>query len=280
MVAKHSFKGEVHFSPNFRARPKISHVVFDFDGTLSLVRGGWAEVMVQMFLDLIPREPGEEETLLRAQLLEELLRLNGKPTIHQMIHFAGLVKHRHGKPQTPEWYNAEYQRRLGEKITHRRHRVESGKSHHDELLVFGARKMLEKLRQRGLQLHLVSGTELHFLQDETKFLKLDHFFGEHIYGPSADLHGFTKKAVMQQILTQNKLSADQFLSFGDGFVEIENTKELGGLAVAVASDELNNGSGEMDLWKQERLAAAGADVVIPDYRDADALLAAVFGASA
>ena len=42
-------------------RPEISHVLFDFDGTLSLIRQGWPEVMVPMFVEALPRRPGETE---------------------------------------------------------------------------------------------------------------------------------------------------------------------------------------------------------------------------
>ena len=49
--------------------------------------------------------------------------------------------------------------------------------------------------------------------------------------------------------------------------------------MAVASDEAHNGSGRMDEWKRTRLTGVGADVVIPDYRDAEALLAMIFGES-
>jgi phosphoglycolate phosphatase-like HAD superfamily hydrolase len=38
------FKGLVEFSSGFSLRPQISHVVFDFDGTLSWLRHGWAEI--------------------------------------------------------------------------------------------------------------------------------------------------------------------------------------------------------------------------------------------
>ena len=44
-----SFHGVVEFSPGFAPRPQISHVLFDFDGTLSLIREGWPDVMVPMF---------------------------------------------------------------------------------------------------------------------------------------------------------------------------------------------------------------------------------------
>ncbi|MGA2035719.1 MAG: hypothetical protein ABSG68_26010 [Thermoguttaceae bacterium] len=40
------FTGLVEFSPHFRPRPQISHVLLDFDGTLSLIRQGWQEVAV------------------------------------------------------------------------------------------------------------------------------------------------------------------------------------------------------------------------------------------
>ncbi len=52
---------------------------------------------------------------------------------------------------------------------------------------------------------------------------------------------------------------------------------IGGLAVAVASDEANNGSGRFDPWKRERLLGVGAHVVIPDYRDAVALVDYLLG---
>ncbi len=74
--------------------------------------------------------------------------------------------------------------------------------------------------------------------------------------------------VIDRIIADNRIAGGQLLSFGDGYVEIENTKQVGGLAVAVASDEANNGSGRIDEWKRRRLLGVGADVVIPDFRDA------------
>ena len=83
--------------------------------------------------------------------------------------------------------------------------------------------------------------------------------------------------VIERILREHAISGAQLLAFGDGYVEIQNTKEAGGLAVAVASDEAHNGSGRIDEWKRQRLLGVGADVVIPDYRDAGPLLRAIFG---
>src|SRR6185503_11201967 len=101
--------------------------------------------------------------------------------------------------------------------------------------------------------------------------------GPHVYGALDDYKNFSKKMVIDRILRENRIRGEQLLAFGDGYVEIENTKEVGGLAIAVASDEANNGSGRMDQWKRKRLLGVGADVVIPNYRDAIALLEVIFG---
>ena len=56
--------------------------------------------------------------------------------------------------------------------------------------------------------------------------------------------------IIDRILSENAIDGQHLISFGDGYVEIENTKQVGGLAVAVASDEANNGSGRVDEWKR------------------------------
>ena len=66
------------------------------------------------------------------------------------------------------------------------------------------------------------------------------------------------------------------LGFGDGYVEIQNIKAVGGTAVAVASDEAGR-SGRPDPWKRDRLIGVGADLVIPDYRDWPALVGYLWG---
>src|SRR5262245_500459 len=94
-----SFRGLVEFSPAFAPRPKISHVLFDFDGTLSLIREGWPDVMVPMFVEMLPALPGEPAEARRQLCREDIMRLNGKQTIYQMIQLAERVKERGGTPQ-------------------------------------------------------------------------------------------------------------------------------------------------------------------------------------
>jgi phosphoglycolate phosphatase-like HAD superfamily hydrolase len=272
-----AFSGEVILRTSFAPRPGISHVLFDFDGTLSLIRQGWPEVMVPMFTEVLPALAGETEADRRRMAFEDIMRLNGKQTIYQMIQLAQRVRERGGQPQEPLWYKHEYLRRLNLRIADRKSGLKAGTIPPDDLLVHGSRPLLEDLCRRGLPLYLASGTDEAYVKQEAELLGLTRYFGRRIYGAQDDYKTFSKKMVIERIIRENEIRGEQLLSFGDGYVEIENTKEAGGLAVAVASDEANNGSGQMDPWKRERLAGVGADIVIPDFRDAAPLLELILG---
>jgi phosphoglycolate phosphatase len=258
----------VEFPRPLEPRPEIGHVLFDFDGTLSLIRQGWPEVMVPMFVEALPRRPDETEDNLRELVLDDIMRLNGKQTIYQMIQLADRVRERGGEPQEPLWYKHEYLRRLESHIGARTAGLVSGAMAPDAMLVHGARAFLEHLRSLGLSLYLASGTDEYAVKREADLLDIARYFDGRIHGAVDDYKQFSKKIIIERILSQNGITGHRLLSFGDGYVEIENTKQVGGLAVAVASDEANNGSGRVDEWKRRRLLGVGADVVIPDYRDA------------
>ncbi len=88
--------------------------------------------------------------------------------------------------------------------------------------------------------------------------------GSTIYGALDDYKNFSKQMVIERILRDHDLHGEELLAFGDGFVEIEEVKRVGGVAVAVASDEVNRRG--INEWKRKRLMQAGADVIIPEYR--------------
>ena len=274
---KPEFTGQVILRPTFAPRPGISHVLFDFDGTLSLIRQGWPEVMVPMFTEVLPALPGETEADRGRLAFEDIMRLNGKQTIYQMMQLAARIRERGGAAKEPLWYKHKYLRRLDLRIKDRIDGLRQGTIPADDLLVHGARRLLENLKDRGLPVYLASGTDEIFVKQEAELLGLTPYFGRRIYGAQDDFKTFSKKLVIARIIRENGIRGEQLLSFGDGYVEIENTREAGGLAVAVASDEANNGSGRMDEWKRERLSGAGADIVIPDFRDAAPLLELILG---
>jgi len=277
MTTPPAFSGRVEWQPSFHPRPGIRHVLFDFDGTLSLIRQGWPEVMVPMFVELLPPRAGESEADLTRLMFDDIMRLNGKQTIYQMLQFAERVRERGGQPREPLWYKHEYLRRLDTRIHDRVAGLRSGQLAPDDLLVHGTRALLDRLAELGLPLYLASGTDEIYVKQEAAWLGLDRYFGPHIYGAVDDYRQFSKKMVIERILREHQVEGAALLSFGDGYVEIQNTREAGGLAVAVASDEARNGSGEMDEWKRQRLIGVGADVVIPDFRDGPALVDVVLG---
>jgi phosphoglycolate phosphatase len=260
--------GSVELPAPLEPRPEISHVLFDFDGTLSLIRQGWPEVMVPMFVEALPRLRGESDEQVEHLVLDDIMRLNGKQTIYQMIQLVERIKERGGEAREPLWYKHEYLRRLEAHIGARTAGLRNGTILADQLLVHRARPLLKHLRNRGLHLYLASGTDESAVKQEAALLDVTSAFGSHIYGALDDYKQFSKKMIIDRILNEHSITGRQLLAFGDGYVEIENTKQVGGLAVAVASDEAHNGSGNVDEWKRRRLLGVGADAVIPDFRDA------------
>src|SRR5437879_5744128 len=105
--------------PSFAPRPRITHVLFDFDGTLSLIRQGWADVMIAVFVEALPRRGGESVEDLHRLAIDDIMSLNGKQTIYQMIRLTERIRERGGSPHEPLWYKHEYLRRLDERIRHR-----------------------------------------------------------------------------------------------------------------------------------------------------------------
>jgi len=232
-----------------------------------------------MFVEMLPPKPGETEESIRQLLYDDIMRLNGKQTIYQMIQLAERIRERGGQPKDPVWYKHEYLLRLDQRIRSRIEGIRNGSRQRDDFLVYGSRALLDKIQSMNLPMYLASGTDEQFVKAEAELLDVTRYFGRHIYGAQDDYKQFSKKMVIERILRENKIPGEQLLAFGDGYVEIQNTKEVGGLAVAVASDEAHNGSGRFDEWKRQRLLGVGADVVIPDFRDAVPLLERIFTAS-
>src|SRR5207245_4843297 len=129
-------------------RPQISHVVFHSEGTFSWLRHGWPEIMAQLFREHVPPLPGESESDIHELLLNEILALNGRPSIFQMQRCAQLVRERGGNPPAAEQLLAEYQHRLEERIRERTELILSGATRRDDFVVHGARALFETLPHR------------------------------------------------------------------------------------------------------------------------------------
>jgi phosphoglycolate phosphatase len=257
--------------PDF-PRGEFRAAMFDFDGTLSLIRRNWQAVMIPMMVDVLA-ETGTAETReqLHGHVEEFVMRLNGKQTIYQMMQLADEVAARGGKPREPLDYKHQYHDLLWEQVGGRVAALEEGRVAPEEMTVPGSRRLLEQLQERGIELYLASGTDLKYVRHEVAVLGLDGFFGAHVYGALDDHRNFSKAMIIDRIIADMKVQGHQLLAFGDGFVEIEETRRAGGVAVGVASDE--EARRGVNAWKRARLIRAGADIIIGDYRQQDELLA-------
>jgi phosphoglycolate phosphatase-like HAD superfamily hydrolase len=263
-----------------RLRPGVSArdarvVLFDFDGTISLIRSGWVDVMVPMMVELLlDLKTGESEESLR-ELVEDFVgRLTGKQTMYQMVELANQIELRGGKPLDPLLYKKMYLDLLHAKIAYRLEELRQAKASPDKYLVPGARRLLETLHARGLKMYLASGTDQQYMREEADLVDVSKYFDGRVYGALDDYKSFSKKILIQRLIAAAECEGPAFLGFGDGYVEIENVKEVGGVAVGVATAEPE--CRQVDEWKRKRLAGVGADFIVPNFLGHDELIAALF----
>ncbi|HUU13398.1 MAG TPA: HAD family hydrolase [Terriglobia bacterium] len=250
-------------------------VLFDFDGTLSLIRTGWVDVMVAMMVEILGElKTGEREEELRALVEDYVACLTGEQTIYQFIELARQIELRHGKALDPVIYKRNYHHRLMQKIQWRRDELRQGNVSPEKYLVPGVRALLEALRARGLTLYCASGTDHAYTEEEARLLDIARYFDGGVYGALDDYRSFSKEILIQRILTSTGCRGDELLGFGDGYVEIKNVKEAGGVAVGVATDEPE--CRKVNEWKRKRLLGVGADFIIPNFLDHRQLLQILF----
>ncbi len=254
---------------------KARAVLFDFDGTLSLIRTGWMQVMVPMMIEVLAElRTGETEAELRQVVEGFVWRLTGEETIYQMIALAEEVKRRGGTPLDPLIYKKRYLDLLWTVIRNRVEDLRAGRAAPDEYLVPGARALLEELKARGLSLYLASGTDEIYMKEEAELLDVSRYFDGGVYGALDDFRKFSKRILVQRILTLPSMYGDSLLAFGDGYVEIEEVKRVGGVTVGVATAEPE--CLQPDDWKRQRLIGVGADYIIPNYLCQERLTRSLF----
>src|ERR1700724_452008 len=250
-------------------------VLFDFDGTLSLIRSGWMKVMVPMMVEiLLDLKTGETEAELQAVVEDFVWRLTGKETIYQMIALAEAVEMRGGKPLEALAYKKMYLDGLWQKIAGRVEALRKGDADPEKYLVPGSRALLELLKDRGLKMYLASGTDEIYMKEEARLLGITRYFDGGVYGALDDYKSFSKAILIQRILSTAEFQGNQFLGFGDGYVEIEEVKNVGGVAVGVASEE--PACSRVDEWKRERLVGGGADYIVPNFLCGEELFSSLF----
>ncbi|MBR2861201.1 MAG: SIS domain-containing protein [Clostridia bacterium] len=252
-------------------KPAFKTALFDFDGTVSLIRSGWQDIMIPYFIEVLSAVAKNETQEEITQIVRDFVdTLTGKQTIFQCIRLDEEVVKRGGEHVDPLVYKREYLRRLELHIKNRKEGLISGTISPDELVVPGCKDFVYALKAQGINCYLASGTDEKDVLYEAGLLGLDKVFDGHIYGAHDHMTDCSKELVIKSLIETGKIDPSELISFGDGYVEIELVANIGGYTVGVATDEERcEGINE---WKRNRLLNAGADMIIPDFSDYERLI--------
>jgi len=262
---------EVVTGPCRRAR--IAHAIFDNDGTVSTLREGWESIMEPVMIRSILGEgwkEAEEPLLLkvRERVRDYIDKTTGVQTLVQMHGLVEMVREFGIVPASEvkdaQGYKAVYNGELLSLVRVRIAKVRRGELSAEDYTLKGALPFLDALHRAGVTLHLVSGTDVEDVRAEADALGYARLFDGRIHGAVGDVKVEAKKVVLETILADIGSEGDgTVVTFGDGPVEIRETKRRGGYAVGVASDELRRFG--VNAKKRVRVIRAGADIVIPDF---------------
>ncbi|HZL81330.1 MAG TPA: HAD family hydrolase, partial [Demequina sp.] len=167
-------------------------------------------------------------------------------------------------------YKAIYNDLLIDHVNQRVAKLRAGQLAREDFHMKNALPLLQALRDAGLKLHLASGTDEADVIAEANELGFGEFFGDRIYGSTGVVTHDAKRMVIERILTENELDGSSLLTFGDGPVEMRETRRRGGIAVGVCSDEVRRYG--FNAGKRRRLIRGGAHLLVGDYSDLDTLL--------
>lgn len=257
-------------------RGHIQHVLFDFDGTISRLREGWQGIMAPVCVEMIcgNTTPTPEIIAEVDQMIDET---TGIQTIFQMQRLEEMVRS-HGlvpenEVRTPVEYKKVYNDRLMEPVRARIAAMERGEKTVEDFTIRGARRFLDLISEKGVSMYVFSGTDRDDVRNEAKCLGVDQYFKE-IWGALPSVEEYSKEKIIREIITEHQLRGPQVLAIGDGPVELRNVKDAGGIALGICSDE-KRGFG-WDDSKRPRLLRAGADILVADFSEAEAIIGYLF----
>jgi len=261
---------------------RIKYAIFDNDGTISTLRQGWEQIMEPVMVRAIlgPRhnDVTEQQYQQVVQRVREYIdQSTGIETIIQMDALTEMVKEfgfvDPSEISTPLGYKDIYNRQLLNVVTRRISKLQRSELEKADYTIKGAKELLHDLCDRGVKLYLTSGTDHDDTVREAMTLGYARFF-EEIHGWDGKTSGSPKQMVLERLIREHNLCGPELVCFGDGPVELRLCKKVGGITVGVASDEVRRYG--LNRVKRTRLVKAGADIIIPDFTQREALLDLLF----
>lgn len=265
-------------------KSRIEYALFDHDGTISTMREGWETamepVMVRAILGDSLDAVGQD---VYARVVEDVRECidatTGIQTLAQMHELVKMIEHWGFTPSekilTPLEYKHIYLAELDRLISVRIRKVEREEMDARDFTVKGAVRFLKALRERGVTLYLVSGTDETDVRREAGVLGYADLFDGGIFGATDSMDHEPKRQVMKMILDRiGRGKEERVVTFGDGPVEMRESWKAGGVRIGIASDEVRRYG--LNPRKRSRLILAGAQAVVPDFSQADRLMELLF----
>jgi phosphoglycolate phosphatase-like HAD superfamily hydrolase len=261
----------------------IKHAVFDHDGTISTLRQGWEEIMEPVMIKAIL---GDQYEVVDQQNYNNVVRrvrdfidkTTGIQTIFQMEGLINIVKEFGFVPEDKVLdkfqYKDIYNEALMQMVNKRMDKLNAGELGVEDFTLKGAIYFLEGLKARGVTMYLASGTDVEDVKNEARALGYAELFEGGIYGAMRDVSKFSKKMVMEKIISEHQLKGNELVVFGDGPVEMRECRRCGGTAVGITSNEIRRYG--IDLEKRSRVVKAGAQILVSDFSQHSRLLQLLF----
>lgn len=278
--AKYFKDTEIEIVNKLHGNLNIRFAIFDHDGTISTLREGWEEIMAPMMIKAVLGEQFQEadEALyhkVQIRITEFIDKTTGIQTLVQMKELVQIVREFGCVPDEhilDEFgYKEIYNDELLKMVKVREKKILNGELALEDFTLKNAVELLQGLYDAGIKLYLASGTDVEDVKNEARILGYDHLFEGRIYGAVGDVNKEAKKIVLDRILdTIGNSVSGQIVTFGDGPVEIRETRKRGGITVGVASNEVKRHS--LNETKRTRLIKAGADLIVPDFSQLPFLL--------
>ena len=271
------------FSIASKSKNPIKHAVFDHDGTISTLREGWERIMEPVMIQSIfgaqyqTADPGLYEKV-RQRVIEYIDQSTGIPTIIQMEALVEMVREYGLVPEDQILdkfgYKEIFNDALLEMVNKRMEKFRTGQLHVEDFTIKGAVDFLHRLQEKGIHLYLASGTDRDDVIKEAELLGYAQVFDGGIHGSVGDVAKYSKKMVLEKIIKDNQLQGQELIVFGDGPVEIQECRKVGGLTVGIACEEPRRYG--LNTEKRTRLIRSGAQLIIPDFSQQDRLLDLLF----
>ncbi len=271
---------EIEIINKWPSEPVIRYAIFDNDGTISTLREGWEKIMAPVMVKAIlgDKYQNVDESVLKkveVRVAQFIDSTTGIQTLMQMKMLLDIIKEfgfvDEDQMLDESGYKEIYNQELLKMVKEREDKLMAGELNIEDLTVKNAIPFLKKLYDSGIKLYLTSGTDIVDVKHEAAVLGHDYLFEGRIYGAVGDINKEAKRIVLDRLLDSiGRSEASAIVTFGDGPVEIRETQKRGGMTVGIASNELRRYG--LNQSKRNRLIKAGADIIVPDFSQADRLL--------